>query len=33
VGVEIFWEQVVFLVVFALVAIGLAASRFKKRLE
>jgi len=33
VGVEIFWEQVVFLVVFALLAIGLAASRFKKRLE
>jgi len=33
VGVEIFWEQVVFMVVFALVAVGLAASRFKKRLE
>ena len=33
VGLEIFWEQVVFLAVFALLAVGLAASRFKKRLE
>jgi ABC-2 type transport system permease protein len=33
VGLEIFWEQVIFLVVFALLAVGLAASRFKKRLE
>jgi ABC-2 type transport system permease protein len=33
VGLEIFWEQVVFLVIFALLALGLAASRFKKRLE
>ena len=33
VGLEIFWEQVIFLGVFALLAVGLAASRFKKRLE
>jgi ABC-2 type transport system permease protein len=33
VGLEIFWEQVLFLTIFALLAIGLAASRFKKRLE
>lgn len=33
VGLEIFWEQVVFLLAFALLAVGLAASRFKKRLE
>ncbi len=33
VGLEIFWEQVVFLVAFALLMVGLAASRFKKRLE
>ncbi|MFC1654983.1 ABC transporter permease [Myxococcota bacterium] len=33
VGIEVFWGQVIFLVGFALLTIGLAASRFKKRLE
>ena len=33
VGIEVFWTQVIFLAGFALLTIGLAASRFKKRLE
>jgi ABC-2 type transport system permease protein len=33
VGIEVFWSQVIFLAGFALLTIGLAASRFKKRLE
>jgi len=33
VGVEVFWSQVIFLAAFALLTMGLAASRFKKRLE
>jgi ABC-2 type transport system permease protein len=32
-GLQIFWEQVIFLAAFALLAVGLAASKFKKRLE
>jgi ABC-2 type transport system permease protein len=33
VGIEVIWTQVIFLAGFALLTIGLAASRFKKRLE
>jgi ABC-2 type transport system permease protein len=33
VGIEVFWSQVIFLAGFAMLTIGLAASRFKKRLE